>query len=378
MLDLAMYHMAEEQVRQRAEGASSVLRRVHNLIECLDDDSPAVIQICDGLTRKILGFFEAYPNNDCFTELLRLIAAINQQITATREIQIEVLPGILVLLSDDELGLLNASEEVARLIYPLFTLPDAPLLGMPGLVEGVCGIGVRLLDYAYNNDESGEDGVPYGHLLGSCLIQVFGAPMLAPILPFAVREIENEMDLQPEAILGNPINFVGLCYTIAAGFLVDVQQTLAAIGGPGIEFVMEVISEQMLTTFREMKIGFIILLTMVRERRAEAFAKASELFPTLIELKERDKGDDDEGDGKGGEEEDDKEEAGDEDEEEDEETDEITRIVAPFQMPFDKFDVIALYRTVGDESGLFQILDAELQAKIGDLLNQETAAGDAE
>lgn len=62
------------------------------------------------------------------------------------------------------------------------------------------------------------------------------------------------------------------------------------------------------------------------------------------------------------------EEDRDEEEEKEESNDDISLIMALFPFPFDSYDVIQLFRTECDQTGLFASLPEKLQAEIIELI----------
>ena len=326
LVGLAEQQLAvEDPANPEMEGATTILELVYNVITELPDKAPVVEAICDEHLPKIMSFLEQFPNNSSFTEIFLVASGIHQKLENPRPAEYASLAATIAATSADT-SLFSAAREITWLTYPLITAKTSQLAGNPAMLTQVVNMTKSMLDTNFE-DGSYDEAIPYSLFLASCLLQVLKGEVLPIFMPYAIRAL-SEAGEDPE---DNPFVFSSACSVIGAAFVADLQATASFLKPDLVEYLVNHISGETLTTYRELAIGFAILLSLAQLGTMPALVKATACFETLKEYKSiTDAGDDE----------------SDENEEEDDDNDEIERIRAPFYVPFDDYNAISAYETM--------------------------------
>jgi hypothetical protein len=379
LLETAFRQVGKSDSEKEMVGPDAILTTCSEIVSDLPDDSEIVCAICDTCEPMIWEFFERDPDVLAFAQLFTLLGTINAKLTTVRPVQFAVLRNIVSLCIGDE-TMCAGGQDLCWAIYPLVTARGSPITEDSELCEALVHLCDAYINQAYTREICGDEALPYYLFLASCLVQVFGAAALEPLRLQMAREFAFEMDQLAELtqaieseeednpIESEPIRFVSACHILAAGLVVDPVATAEVLPPEMVDFIIANICAKTLTEYREMKIGFIILLNFTRFGKAIAYEKASNLYEDLVQLKIRDEATETEEEetAEGGE----RKEGEEEEEEEDE--DEIEKLLTPYYVPFDDYDVHGLYAAVSQETGLFAQLSPDLQEKIRELTSGES------
>lgn len=336
LLGLAEGYLGQEDpANPEMEGATTILELIYNVITQLPDNAPVVEAICDEYVPRLMSYFQEYPNNSSFTEIFLVVSGIHQKLENPRPVEYAALAATAAATSADA-SLFDAAREITWLAYPPITAKTSLLGQSPEIATQIVNMTKAMLDFNFEEGNYGE-AIPYSLFLASCLIQVLKSEMIPIFMPYAIKAL-SEAGEDPEE---NPFVFSSSCAVIGAAFVAEPQVAAGFVQPELIEYLVEHISGETLTTYRELSTGFAILLVLAQMGQMQAFMKASLCFETLKEYKKITDADED-----------------DSEEEDDDGDDAIDRIQAPFYVPFDDYDAIAVYE------GMFASLDENTRAQI--------------
>jgi hypothetical protein len=368
LLDAVHGQLVDEQTVDRAGGSTDSLDALYDIVAEMPDDSPALIAMCDTYLLRILWFFEEFPENDSFTNILNLISAFTQKVTDARPVELEMLSGLVQLAVNDS-AILTCGKQLTLIVYPIVASKNRIIFNDEKLAQGVCQLCEAMIATGFDRDLSPVEDLAYSLFLGSVMIQVFGATTIKTFVPLAVEWLNQSMEQfaknEVEEDVDWPMCFSAACHVIAAGFALDLGTTVQNMRPEVMHFIVGQISKRTMPRYREMKIAFLILINITRLGEMSGYEKAASLFKKLLKLKRDEEASDDSDDDQ--EENDENEEEADievhEEEDECEEESESDALVldTPCYIPLDDFDAVSLFVNVTSELGLFDRLDPEVQ-----------------
>ncbi|KAH0794629.1 hypothetical protein GPJ56_001381 [Histomonas meleagridis] len=349
-----------------SEGATSILDLIATLIRNINDDSPILIQLAEFVIPKVISIFCDYPDNFVYTQLFDIISTFSVKFEEALPVQIQSLPPLFQILSSDE-SFFDATRELVWYLYPIICAKNHPLANQPELVNALIQVTNTMFQTARAENDGEREG--YSLLLASCLIQEFGAVAFS-LVPLAIVALEQEIvpfeDSDEETY--DPIVFIGGIYVIASAIVVDEQQIIGLIQSNIANFIINCISKSTISTYREMTIAFIILLSFARNGINEAYQKAVTLFKYLYKLKLMEE-DDEENETEDDDQNEEECENENDDEEEDEEEDSCDdvykqKIVAPSHMGLDNINPILMFLQFTKSAGVFDSLPEKYRMQI--------------
>lgn len=348
---IKMISLDEEMI----EGVSSIFSLIASLIRKIEDDSPILIQLAEFVIPVVFNIFSNYPNNSVYTHLFDIISTFSIKFENAIPIQIQSLPNLFSLLLSD-ISLLDATRELVWYLYPIVCAKNNPLSTVPELLQPL----LQLSDNMYSNaiEENDFEREGYSLLLKSCFIQVF-EDITESIFNQCIQTLHRQMEIyqNEDEVLDEPIPFIGGLYVLAASLIINEQQTLQNLPKELVDFIISAISKTIISSYREMTISFIILLSFYKVGIQKAYIKAGKLYEKLYQLKE------------------DEESFSEYQEEEEEEYDnseedcegEIMKLIAPSHMPLDNINPFLLFIQVTKEYNSFDLLSSKYQEIIANI-----------
>ncbi|KAK8884760.1 hypothetical protein M9Y10_043880 [Tritrichomonas musculus] len=368
-----------------------VLDNIFDIIAKFEDDSP----LLSGILVTSVNCSKEFLIEDDFEsayKIYEILALLNQKISPTNPIQIEVL-GFLISHWDHIIQLYPSqdpsesivvinSKEICQIIYPLMTGVDKTLANFPDLMQQVFKLtdlmvekSIAALNSLFSKKQMKEYGdrmlsAGYSLFLASCIIQVFNE-VNTSYLEAAISLI-NPIRLKYIRKGDTLITITGALFVVGACLVVNPSTTSAYLNPQMIEAISKIISHKLFTTYRDMVLAFILLMNFVKLGYQPAFEIAAKNLKYLIKYKKAEEEGEEYDEEEEEEEEAEEEESNDnqkvnnndEYDDDDDDDDDIAKIIAPFRVPFDDYDAINLFKEVSNQSGLFNSLSPDLQQEV--------------
>jgi hypothetical protein len=271
MFTLALQSLASGQV----DDGERTLYLIGEIINSIPDDADILPELAAVSLPLCVSLLRHYGDDLPFDEVFRLIAFFNAKIDDPTDIMYETTAAVLESLSFDEV-LINAVQSLAYLLCPIILSPA--FAAHSDLVNSCIGTSRRLIEFL--SSEGDYDGRAYALLVIGCLLLALGAPVLELFPVF----FEGILDEDPAAA----ILFSASVFGIGAGMFApgcDVRDVIAMIPGDVIPFMLRRISEGVLQTYKELRMGFLALVRFAEAGINGAYPALEELVPVLVDLR---------------------------------------------------------------------------------------------
>lgn len=323
LFESADSEMNNDAMRSKLEITTCVFRLLFDIVDNIPENNEVLPSLAEILIKASIEFLQKYQNSAVFEDIILVLANISMKLKDPIPTQIEMIPLLLDIISKEQQNLL-AMKYISWLLYPIIIHPSHPI---PSEVcASIQDLVIHGFHFSFTPEAEGckEECRAYAFLLASCMVQAYGPTLnVSGFMEMTMEMLNNLMEAEEEGatVEIEPIMFVGVVYFFTALVLVD--PSFVSLLGEKKQFFLSKLNSSVLTTYREMKMGEIILQIIASSGDEQAFQQAVSLVPNLNILKKRDE---------------EEIEVSNDEEENDDDDDEIYRIVAPRKMPLDDYN----------------------------------------
>lgn len=258
-----------------SKNASSMLYSIFEIVNAIPDDEPILIELSESSLPECISLLKEYPNNHCFNDIFLLISVFNTKIDQVTETMIKCYISALEIIQSDEV-LMTSMQEICYFMCPIILSDIFPT--NQELINQTIEICKTFLQYT--SQEEDYDGHAYAILIVASLIQSIGQPSLI-FLPNIFESLTLVKD--PSSV----ILFSSCVVAIASALMIQNLESSVfnSIPRAFIDFIIQKTTPSTLQTYKEMKLGFILLLKCIINDRIDAYPIAVNLLPALCERK---------------------------------------------------------------------------------------------
>ena len=259
-----------------SEDCSETLYSMFEIVNAIPDDTPVLIELSEFCLPMCIEMFERYPDNTAFNDIFLLIAAFNSKIDNVTETMYHCLDRVLDIINADE-TLMNSMQSISYVMCPIIL--SAGFVEHQEIAAKCFEITARFVRFT---SELGDiDLHAYSILIAGTLILVGGQQgfvFLEPVCHAIVSLKDNS----------GVVLFSSCVYAIACALVAEnskPEEILASIPAAVIDFMIAHIGGGTLQTYKELKIGFIVLLLMAQCGRKDAYVAAVNCLEDLTRRK---------------------------------------------------------------------------------------------
>lgn len=260
------------------EKITSSFTSAAEIIASLEHDQDALAQTAEQILPMVAEYFVNHPTTKCSDEILYILASLNTKNKIAIPAVYQACTTIANIISEDEVYLLHA-EQIACAFCPLILLDssgcDAEKAEFSSSCFKLCNNILQVCNKETNELTSRDRG--YALVLASCLVQSAGESAVI-FLPAALEAITL---VGPD----DSLLYSSATLMIVSCFTASPETTSNAISNDLANYVRTSVSEKLLPTYKEFKLGFALLLYLARSERQPCYQRAVELIKTLSDLK---------------------------------------------------------------------------------------------
>ena len=229
---------------------------------------------------KITQYFTTHPQTNLYDEILYLLSIIFINLPGPIDAAYTMASQILQIIIQDE-ALISHTEQISVTFCPLIIKQGDGAEAERTAFNDVCFQAcANMLQYCDAHEESTANDRAYALLMAGCLIQTCGDPAL--VFVQAAKEGIVAAD-ENEAVL-----FSASVLVLAAAYACNLEETNSKLDPESIEHIATSINTNVLPTYKEFKLGFVLELFLCRAGRKGSYRAAVELLPALANLKAED------------------------------------------------------------------------------------------
>jgi hypothetical protein len=252
--------------------ASHILYSMFEIVNAIPDDAALLEELCDECLPKCIALLLSYPSLQCFSDIFLFISAFTSKIDKKRPVMFECCSYVLNQTIVDEV-VMTAMRELAFMICPLIVSSG---FTESGILELTIASVRRFLEFTLKENDIDDHG--YALLICGCLFLGVGE-MATEFIPVIV----NSIGLVKEREAGGDILFSACVFAVSSWFMTCGKTCV--FPDEVIRELIERIGFECLRTYKELKMGFLLLLKFAEMGAVDAFEKAATLLPYLAELK---------------------------------------------------------------------------------------------
>jgi len=323
----------EEDFASQSEIFANAFSAIADIATALSANQESLQELALQILPRVSMFFQNNPHNSVFSEMFYLVTIFNTKLFQTVNEQYETCTNLINFIIEDSV-LTSLVSQVSIMICPLIVNNSSGSGSIKNVFLTKCmDLYNHFVNYCLSSKESDISDKAHTLLIASSLIQAIGEPALVYV-PHAVESLLSDKG-KDIAVL-----FSASVMTITSAFVCDYHQTQSMLDDSVMSYLLADIKEKNLPTYKELRLGFILLLFLVKCGKKSAYRASVNLLPALIKLKEED-------------------DLVSEDDLDISHELSMASLIIPFDLPIDSFDEFAFFGEITDQTGLFNALTAK-------------------
>ena len=336
---VGLFQLCTQSLKEdNSKDCSSTLYSVFEIVNAIPDDAPILVEISEFALPACIQLFHQFPENHAYNDILLLMGAFNTKIDNVTETMISSYFEILQIIKKDEVLLQNSMDSICFLMCPIIV--NSIFKGNSQLIGATVNILMYFLQV--NIKEEDKDGLAYSILIIASLIQSIGDSGMA-FIPHICQALSLVTDKSETCL------FSACVFALSSALMVNSEKAFSMISQEAFGFILPKINENTLQTYKELKMGFYLLLKVTQLGIKEAYSSSVNLLKALCERKVENNMDLEE-----------KMRTASELIQKQQDA-EFPPLIIPFNLPSDTVDEFELFGQITKTSGLFQQLTREQQ-----------------